>query len=252
MVWRVARNLDRALSGHRLTRTDFRVPRFATADLAGQTVESTRSRGKHLLTRIGERYTLHTHLKMEGSWHIHPVGTRWRRPAHQARVVLATTDVEAVGFSLGVVELLPRDREDEAVGHLGPDLLGPDWDPQEAVRRLSAAPDRALHEALLDQTNLAGIGNVYAAELCFVAGVRPDLPVSAVPDLARLVERAKAMFEVNKELADIITTGDRRRGRHTWVYRQRACLRCGTPVRVAPLGAGGRERAAYWCPHCQP
>lgn len=252
MVWRLARQLDRGLSGRTLARTDFRVPRLATVDLSGETVTATVPRGKHLLTRIGDRYTLHTHLKMEGIWHVHPVGTRWRRPAHQARVVLETERTQAVGFALGVVELLPRDREEEAVGHLGPDLLGPDWDAEEAVRRLLARPDRAVYPALLDQTNLAGIGNLYAAELCFLAGVPPDRPVGEVDDPARLVERAKAVLEANKERPEMVTTGDRRRGRHTWVYRQRACLRCGTQVQVAPIGDGGPERTAYWCPSCQP
>ena len=110
---------------------------------------------------------------MEGSWRVHEPGQRWQRPAHQARVVLATDTKVAVGFSLGIVELLPRDREHDAVGHLGPDLLGPDWDEDEALRRLREERDRPVGEALLDQTRLAGIGNMYAAELCFVSGVHP-------------------------------------------------------------------------------
>lgn len=252
MVWRVARDLDRALSGRVLASSDFRVPALATVDLAGRPVVETVARGKHLLTRIGDEHTLHTHLKMEGSWQVHPAGTRWRRPAHQARVVLATDSTEAVGFSLGVVELLPRDREHEAVGHLGPDLLGADWDETEAVRRLLAAPERSTYEALLDQSSLAGIGNVYAVELCFLAGVAPDRPVGEVPDPLRLVRRAKALLETNKERVEMVTTGEMRRGRRTWVYRQRTCLRCGTPVEVGQLGPQGRERTAYWCPRCQP
>ena len=131
-VYRAARMLDRALTGQELTVSDFRVPQLATTDLVGATVTGTVSRGKHLLTRIdggpdrgGESWTLHTHLKMEGAWRVHQPGQRWQRPAYQARVVLATRSKVAVGFSLGIVELLARDREDEAVGHLGPDLLTP-------------------------------------------------------------------------------------------------------------------------------
>jgi len=251
MVWRQARDLHRALSGQVLTRTDFRVPALATVDLAGERVVETVARGKHLLTRIGDDRTLHTHLKMEGVWQVLPSGSRWRRPAHQARVVLATERTEAVGFSLGVVDLLPRDREHEAVGHLGPDLLGTDWDEAEAVRRLSAAPERSTYAALLDQTNLAGIGNVYAVELCFLAGVRPDRPIADVKDLTRLVRRARQLLEANRERVEMVTTGEVRRGRRTWVYRQRACLRCGTPVEIGRLGPEGRERTAYWCPSCQ-
>jgi endonuclease VIII len=246
--------LDRALSGHLLTRTDFRVPDLATVDLSGQTVTETVARGKHLLTRIGDDHTLHTHLKMEGAWRVFRPGETWRRPAHQARVVLTTETHQAVGFSLGIVELLAREREDEAVGHLGPDLLGPDWDETEAVRRLLATPERPIGEALLDQRNLAGIGNMYKAELCFIAGVHPTTPVGKVPDVLRMVRRARAMLELNKERAEQTTTGDLRRGARMWVFRRdrESCRRCGTRIRVDMLGEEGRERATYWCPSCQP
>jgi len=253
-VWRTARALDRALSGQALTATDFRVPELATVDLSGETVVETLARGKHLLTRIGDAHTLHTHLKMEGAWRIQRPGLPWRRPAHQARVVLTTPAAIAVGFSLGIVELLPRDREDDAVGHLGPDLLGPDWNDHEAVRRLLATPDRPIGEALLDQRNLAGIGNLYKSELCFTSGVHPAGPVGSVPDLLRMVRRAKAMLEANKERAEQTTTGDLRPGRRTWVYRREreTCRRCQTPIAVEMHGEAGRERASYWCPSCQP
>lgn len=256
-VYRAARLLDRRLSGHVLVATDFRVPQLATTDLAGATVLETVSRGKHLLTRIDtaqEAWTLHTHLKMEGAWRVHAPGERWRRPAHQARVVLRTAGAEAVGFSLGVVELLPRAQEHEVVGHLGPDLLGPDWDEQEALRRLLEDPARPLNEVLLDQTRLAGIGNMYMAELCFTGGVHPRTPVGEVPDLRRLVRRAKQMLELNKQRAVQSTTGDLRDRERMWVYRRdkRPCRRCGTPVEVDMTGPEGRERATYWCPACQP
>ncbi len=256
-VFRAARLLDRSLSGQVLTRSDFRVPQHATADLVGSTVEETISRGKHLLTRVagadGEAWTLHTHLKMEGSWRVYAPGQRWQRPAHQARVVLATEKAVAVGFSLGIVALLPRAREQEAVGHLGPDLLGPDWDEAEALRRLREEPTRPIGEALLDQTRLAGIGNMYQAELCFVSGLHPRTPVGEVPDLARLVRRARQMLDLNKERAIQSTTGDLRERERMWVYRRdaRPCRRCGTPVRVDLVGPPGRERASYWCPSCQ-
>ncbi len=125
-VWRAARTLDRALAGQALTRTDFRVPQLATADLAGGTVLQTASRGKHLLTRIDaqEHWTLHTHLKMEGAWQVYEPGQRWRRPAHEARVVLQTARRTAVGFSLGVVELIPRDAESERRRAPGPGPAG--------------------------------------------------------------------------------------------------------------------------------
>ncbi len=175
-VWRTARTLDRALSGQLLTGTDFRVPTLATVDLSGQTVQQTLARGKHLLTRIGEDHTLHTHLKMEGSWHLYKPDSRWRRPAHEARVVLRTQPWTAVGLALGVVELVGRSEEDRVVGHLGPDLLGPDWDEDEALHRLLSDPARTVGDALLDQRNLAGIGNMYKAEICFLTGRGPVAP----------------------------------------------------------------------------
>ncbi len=255
-VYRAARSLDRALAGQLLTATSFRVPQLATVDLAGATVLRTLSRGKHLLTRIDgeEPWTLHTHLKMEGAWQVYPPGQRWRRPTHEARVILSTESKVAVGFSLGIVELVPRHREHDVVGHLGPDLLGHDWDEPEALRRLLSAPDRTTHDALLDQTCLAGIGNMYAAELCFTSGIHPLTPVGQVTDLTRLVRRARQMLDVNKERAVQSTTGDLRERERMWVYRrdERPCRRCATAIRVAMAGPAGRERATYWCPSCQP
>jgi len=231
------------------------VPALATLDLSGERVLSTVARGKHLLTRIGDRHTLHTHLKMEGSWHLYRAGRpRWRRPAHEARVVLRTEEWTAVGFALGIVEVVAQDAEDTVVGHLGPDLLGPDWDEEEALRRLLTDPGRPVAEAILDQRNLAGLGNLSKSELCFLAGVHPRLPVGEVPDLPRLVRRARAALDANKGRIEQSLTGDLRRGQQTWVYRRerQPCRRCGTPVRVAMQGAQAQERASYWCPVCQP
>ena len=253
-VWRAALHLDRALSGSPLVETDFRVPAHATLDLSGLVVESTTSHGKHLLTRIGADHTLHTHLKMEGSWHLYKPGTRWRRPVHEARVVLRTSAWSAVGFALGVTEVLARADEDQAVGHLGPDLLGTGWDEDEALCRLRSDPARPVAEAILDQRNLAGLGNLYKSELCFVVGVHPLLPVGDVPDLPRLVRRAKAALEANKNRVEQTMTGDLRRGQHHWVYRRerQPCRRCGTRILVDMQGPATQERATYWCPTCQP
>jgi endonuclease VIII len=255
-VWRAARRLDRALSGQVLTRTDVRVPAYATWDLAGATVAETVSRGKHLLTRIDadQPWTLHTHLKMEGGWRVLEPGQRWPRPAHTARIVLETAETVAVGFSLGIVEFVRRDAESEVVGHLGPDLLGPDWDADEAVRRLREHPDRPIKETLLDQTCLAGVGNMYACELCFLSGVDPHLPVELVPDLPRMVARAHQLLDHNRHRAVQSTTGELARGRNFWVYGRggEPCRRCGTRIVEASLGPEGQERVTYHCPRCQP
>ena len=255
-VYRAARLLDRTLAGQVLTGTDFRVPPLATVDLRGGRVLGTWSHGKHLLTRIDadRPWSLHSHLKMEGAWQSYRPGQPWRRPAHTARVVLTAGDRIAVGFSLGILELLPRENEHQVIGHLGPDLLGPDWDEADAVRRLTADPDRPIHEALLDQRLLAGLGNMYVAELCFIFGLHPSTPVGEVADPPRLVHRAHQLLMVNKDRSQQSTTGDLRHGRRMWVYRRdnQPCLRCGTPVRVEMRGEPGRERASYWCPACQP
>ncbi|HBW18640.1 MAG TPA: hypothetical protein DEH11_06310, partial [Actinobacteria bacterium] len=138
VVWQTANRLHEALAGRMLTRTDFRVPRYATADLTGREVTEAVARGKHLLVRVDGGATIHTHLRMDGSWRIRPAGGYPPRD-HRVRLILANDQWQAVGYLLGVVEILPTAREERAVGHLGPDLLGPDWDTAEAVRRLSAA-----------------------------------------------------------------------------------------------------------------
>jgi endonuclease-8 len=254
-VYRAARLLDTRLSGETLLHADLRVPQHATADLVGAVVSQTVPRGKHLLTRLvrgDERWTLHTHLKMEGLWRVFDDGHRWSRPAHTARVVLRVAGREAVGFSLGVVELLSTADEESVVGHLGPDLLGADWDPDEARRRLLVAPERPVYEAILDQRNLAGIGNVYASELLFLGGLHPTTPVGAVTALPRLVARAHQALEVNKDRRTRTTTGDTRNP--LWVYGRDGapCRRCRTRIQQAKRGPAGRERTSYWCPHCQP
>ena len=218
-VWRAAAQLHAALAGQQLIASDFRVPRFATLNLAGWTVTEVVPRGKHLLMRLerparaadspaggdgqarragaDERLTIHSHLKMEGTWQVYPPGGRWRKPGFTARCVLRTAAADAVGFSLGIVEVVRTSDEESIVGHLGPDLLGPDWDIADAEERLRANPDVPIGVALLDQRNLAGIGNIYRCEACFLSGVHPAVPVSAVPDLTAMITDAKTLLEAN-------------------------------------------------------
>lgn len=241
-VWRTARRLDRALSGSLLVASDFRIPSLATVDLTGQTVHETVSRGKHLLTRIGD-LTLHTHLKMEGRWIFD------QRATHETRVILRTATTTALGCSV-LVDLVPTSEEAGLVGHLGPDLLGDDWDARLAVANLLRDPDRTLADALLDQRNLAGIGNVYKCELAFLAGLDPRTPMRDVPDVARLVGRARLLLEANKDRVTRVITGRKREP--TWVYGRHTCLRCGSRTRKEDLGPSVQERVTYWCPSCQP
>ena len=253
VVWRTARQLDAALTGRVLTCSDFRVPRHATADLTGRTVTGTVSRGKHLLTRVDGGLTVHTHLRMDGSWRIRPAGGYLPRD-HRIRLVLGNDAQQAIGYLLGIVEVLKTEHESRAVGHLGPDLLGPDWDAAEALRRLQADPARPVGEALLDQRNLAGIGNIYQSETLFLRGVSPWWPVGEVDGLPDVVDLARRLLEANKERVGQVTTGDTARGRGTWVHgrARRPCRRCGTAIRTASLGTAPEARITFWCPRCQP
>jgi len=255
-VWLAGRRLHDALAGHVLLRSDFRVPALATVDLRGRHILEVLPRGKHLFTRIEGALTLHTHFRMDGSWHLYRPGDRWRGgPTWQVRVVLATADWQAVGYRLPVVELIATAEEDTVVGHLGPDLLGADWDPGHAVRRLSADPGREIGPALLDQRNLAGIGNLYKSEVLFLHGTSPWTPVSEVAELPALLERAHRLMMANRGRSEQVTTGDSRPGRSLWVYERtgRPCWRCGSRIRSADQGAADAQpRRSYWCPACQP
>jgi endonuclease-8 len=248
-VFHTARELREALGGRALTRSDFRVPRFAVTNLSGRTVTEVVPRGKHLLIRTDNGLTVHTHLKMEGRWRIAPASERLRE-SYRIRLILANGQWRATGYQLGIVELLPTAQEERVTGHLGPDLLGPDWDQAEAVRRLSADPERSAGEAVLDQRNLAGIGNVYKSEVLFLRGIWPSRPVGKIHDVDALVSLGHRMLDANKDRVKRVTTGDPRRGHETWVYGRRGqpCRRCGTRIRWAELG----DRITYWCPSCQP
>ena len=251
-MWLTARRLHQALAGRVLTRSDFRVPRYATINLTGRMVTEAVSRGKHLLIRTGDGITVHTHLRMDGSWRVRPARDRVAS-SHRIRLSLANGEWQAVGYQLGVVEVLPTASEHTVVGYLGPDLLGADWEPAEAIKRLGADPARPVGEALLDQRNLAGIGNVYKAELLFLRGISPWRPVGEVADIEALVGLAQRLLEANKERFGMVTTGVARRGEENWVYGRagRPCRRCGTAVRSADQGRTTEERITYWCPRCQ-
>ena len=247
-VFRTAALLREALVGKTLTGCDVRVPRYATVDLSGHLVDEVLSRGKHLFIRVGPA-SIHSHLKMDGSWRISPRGV----PAHTIRILLRAPDVTAAGIDLGVLEILDRDHDQDAVAHLGPDLLGEDWDPHVAAANLVADPDRGLAAALLDQRILAGVGNVYANELCFIFGRRPLSTVATLSDPLRVAIRAREMLWANRLRRDRTTTGNSRSGQQLWVYGRagQPCRRCGTRVaRAEPVG-GSQDRISYWCPHCQ-
>jgi endonuclease-8 len=259
-VWNTARVLDSALAGSAIRHSDFRVPALATVDLCGFTVQGCGSRGKHLLLRLtgpeSAHLTLHSHLRMDGAWRIYGAGEPWRGgPTHLIRLVLRTLTTVAVGYHLHDLAVVPTAEEESLVGHLGPDLLGsPDrpggWDPDEAVRRLRRQPERSIAEALLDQRNLAGIGNLYKAEILFLRGINPATAVCDVNNLEGVVVLAQKLLRANRGRWTQATTGSLRRGQEVYVYGRGGapCRRCGTLILREIQG----ERITFWCPLCQP
>ena len=254
-VYRTAARLRTALVGRELTKGELRHPRLSTVDLKGRVVVGVASVGKHLLIRFDRDLTFRSHLMMDGAWEVYTPRMRWKRPAFQVRALLVNAERQAVGFNLHELALVETAQESRLVGHLGPDLLDEAWGPDleaEAVRRLARRPERELGLALLDQRVVAGVGNVYKAEICHILGVTPWSPVSDV-DPAEAVRLARDLLERNKLVVDRNTTGDPRRGRELWVYgrRRTSCLRCGGPVVAGVQGRDVQERVAYFCPACQ-
>ena len=253
-VWLTAHRLHQALSGRVVTEFDLRVPTLATADLRGARVTEVRARGKHVLTRFDTGQTLHSHLRMDGSWFLTRAGQRARRhPEHLVRAIVGNAEWRATGYRLHDLALVSTSDEHGLVGHLGPDLLGDDWDPHEAVQRLLRTPDVPVGEALLDQRNLAGVGNMYKSELLFMRRIDPFLPVGAVDDLPGLVALAHKVLRMNRDRPEQSTTGLPGRGQEHWVYARagQPCRRCRTPIRSAEQGEPPAARSTYWCPACQ-
>ena len=261
-VHKLARRLDRSLLGRTVVRSDLRVPRLATRDLAGRSIEEHVTHGKHLLTRFGGGagggVTLHSHLLMDGSWSVTGPGKQLpRRLMPEVRVVLELDDGHtAYGLNLHQLDLVATSDEHRLVGHLGPDPLREDWDHAEAVRRLAGDPGRPLVSALLDQTLVAGFGNLWANELAFLVGRSPWTPIGEV-DVDALVRLAARALRHSALVpgAYQVTTGTSRRREDHWVSgrNRRPCLRCGTPVQMVPeIGNDPDNRRTWWCPSCQP
>ena len=258
-IFRAARTLHRALAGRVVTRFESVFPALTRVHedtpITGRTVEMVTARGKHLLIRLSGDLTLRTHMRMNGSWHIYRPGEVWQRSRRDMRIVLATSDFVAVGFSIPVAEWLRTSAagRHEALRTLGPELLADDFDAAEAGRRLRERGDTPIADALLNQRVMAGIGNVYKSEVLFAARVSPFATVASLPDTALekiLALAAKFMrANVTDGTAIVTYTGFRRTtGRadpsaRLWVYGRAGepCRRCGTPV----------ARATYWCERCQ-
>jgi endonuclease-8 len=227
--------------------------------VVGARVESVEARGKHLLIAFDDGLTLHTHLGLHGSWHRYRRGEPWRRPASRAVAVLETDQSVAVCFDAPTVELLETRAVEihPALRRLGPDVAQDDVDVEAAVRRLRSLGDVAVGDALLDQAAVAGLGNVYRSELCFIERVNPFRPVSAVSDeaLRAMLERGAKLVRANSGGGARVTTTAGTPG-NTFVYgrRGRPCHRCGARIASATVRGreDGRPRRVYWCPACQP
>jgi endonuclease-8 len=259
-IFRTAEVLRRSLVGGtiRVARAQprpglVRVPRLDA--LVGSQVTAVEARGKHLLIGFSGGRWLRTHMRMRGSWHRYAAGEPWRLPGSRASCMLETDGVVAVCFDAPEVELLTDAQVDRhaTLAALGPDLMSPDFDAGEAVRRLRERPDVAVGEALLDQRALAGIGNVYKSEICFIERADPWAPVSALSDAAldALVATARRLLLAGAGGGRRVTTGVHRPGASLWVYGRagRPCRRCGTRIQARRQGEQGR--LTYWCPSCQ-
>ena len=248
-ILRLARRLGTALDGAAVevrTPGPRRPEGRGAAALEGRTVESVESRGKHLLIRFTGGLVLHSHLGMRGGWHLYRTGERWRRPPGSAWIVLAANGVEAVNFGGSFLRVatdaeLARDRR---LATLGPDILAADLDPRRAVASLrGAGASTELGEALLDQSAIAGIGNIFKSEGCFAAALSPWRALSELSDA-----ELEAVTDATRELMlDAVETG---RQPHR-VYRRagRPCPRCRTTLRARRQGDSART--TYWCPSCQ-
>lgn len=252
-VFATAARMHHALAGHVLSSTDLRVPRYATADLSGQIVREVGPRGKHLFIRTDGGVSVHSHLGMDGSWRLYEPGERWRGRPFEVRAVLTTEERIAVGHRLRRLEMIRTTAEPVLLAHLGPDVLGPTWDVAEATRRLVASPDREVGDALVDQSVMAGPGNVYRSEVCFLAGVDPRTAVGSIADPRGIVDLMRSLMDRNRAGGRRVTTGDPRPGHEHWVYGRggRPCRRCGTPIRSFARGPRSRERITFACPRCQ-
>jgi endonuclease-8 len=244
-ILRLARRIDAALAGETIAAAapNPRGRAAGVARLDGLRLDAVEARGKHLLLHFGD-LVLHSHLGMSGSWHLYERGASWRKPRSSAWAVLAGEGQEAVQFGGPILRVLRADRlrRDPQLARLGPDVLTPDFDLDDAIRGLRTDPTRTLGDALLDQGLVAGIGNIFKSEACFAARLDPWRPIADVNDeeLAAVLEAARGL------MLEAVASG---RHPHA-VYRRRGpCSICGTPI--ASGGQGDANRTTYWCPSCQ-
>jgi endonuclease-8 len=247
-ILRTARTLRAWLEGRTITAARSAVLGARAEGLVGRRVTAVEARGKHLLIRLDDDTSVHTHMRMTGSWHVYSQGEPWRRPESQARLVLSVDGGHvAVCFNAPVVELLST--ADEL---LHPSLRGhrPAVVPvtrlvQRLPRRARAlSPATPIGDVLLDQRVVAGIGNIYRCDALFVRRVNPSTPVAGLDD--------DTLDAVVATAADLMRSSIDGARHESYVHRRtnRPCRRCGTPIRARREGVNART--AYWCPRCQP
>jgi endonuclease VIII len=244
-IWRTAERLRAALAGKKvITARPDMLKRFA-----GRTITGVEPVGKHLLIRFDNGLAIHSHMRMQGAWHVYARGERWRRPAWQAKALLETEDATAVCFAAPVIELV-RD-EETRIGHLGPDILRDGWSLPEVTRRARAMGSTAVGELLLDQRVTAGIGNVYRCEALWQGRVNPWKASDELSDAG-----LGALFETAREAMRANLAGGAAHRRFPGYGRGavhgrggRPCPRCGT--RILVRAQGDHARLTYWCPRCQ-
>ncbi len=255
---RTAARLDSALAGRTLQRAEIRWPTAAAVDLTGRTVLGTLPYGKHLLTRFDDGRTLHTHLRMDGSWQIARTGSpQALARRHTVRAVLGGELWTAVGDSLGMLDVVATRDEHTLVGHLGPDVLADDFEDTglpEVRARWAAAGRTPVCEVLLDQRVVAGLGTIFMAESLFLERVWPWLPAHEVPDPAAVLLVARRLMQRSVLAAVPTSTGDTSPGRTSWVHgRERhPCRRCGHLVARGQARRPPMARPVFYCPSCQP
>ncbi len=250
-ILRTARTLNAALSGKTVEKFETLLPKLARVDdeapLKGRSIEAVRAQGKHLLIDFSGGLHLRTHMRMNGSWHIYRAGERWQRPRGDMRIVIAAGDFVAVAFNVPVAEFLDdaqlaRSRD---LRELGPDVLAPGFDAEEAFRRIRGRADRDIDEVLLDQHAIAGIGNIWKSEVLFACRVHPFTRVDSLADdqIRCLIDRARKLLGRS---ANATSPND------LYVYSRggKPCRRCRTKIESRKRGDGAR--LTYWCPQCQP
>jgi endonuclease VIII len=267
-IYRAARTLNAALAGQVVTRFETGLAPLAARDrgepIAGRTVGRVAAAGKHLLMSLSGGLVLRTHMRMNGSWHIYRPGERWQMPPRAMRILIETADWVAVAFNVQAAEFVREDAlsRHRPVATLGPDLLG-DFDPAQALKRIRLR-SRAVHDVLLDQRVMAGIGNVYKSEILFLQHLHPDTLASHVSDeqWLALMDTARKLLRANVAESSgpgietyrglRRTTGRMKATDRLWVYSRggKPCRTCGTAI--ASRKDGDDARVTYWCPVCQP